>query len=58
MKFQLPLPNMSQIAFYILMYIKCSFRLFYSEQNSLLIDGGVPLAEFLDATYVTICILL
>ena len=30
----------------------------YSEHDNLLMGGGVPLADFLNVTYVTICIML
>ena len=46
--FQLPVPNISQFAFYTLIHMYAFNVAFesYSEQNNLLMGGGVPLADF------------
>ena len=58
MKLQLPVPNMSQFAKFIFLYTFNVALDNYSEQNNLLMGGGVPQADFLDVTYITICIML
>ena len=55
MKYQLPVPNMSQFAFYIYTFNVALEN--YSEHNNLLMVGGVPIADFLDVTCVTICMM-
>ena len=48
MNFQLPVPNISQFAFYTLIHMYAFNVAFesYSEQNNLLMGGGIPLADF------------
>ena len=45
MNFQLPVPNMSQFAFIFLITLNVAIES-YSEQNNILLGGGVPLAGF------------